>query len=223
MSRCMCRCAVSEARRRVREEDKRQHQSWAKEYANLPRPCGWQPAWRLFWLCSNCTTGACRWLYISEQNVRQQCAKKMQTKICFLRSKQISHASWQCHGMARDRSQATGTPDLQGGWSHSPVLFKVTLSVLLGSLLLFSVTPFNVIHACTHENIIDSICSVCVGNLLWFKKMQGYLYNNMKDSVRRHEGPWFLCFHPCLSLISSSRTIPLLYVYWQRFLSHPIS
>lgn len=44
---------------------RRWQQSRAKKYDSLPGPCGWHPAWRLFWLFSYCTTGACRWLYIS--------------------------------------------------------------------------------------------------------------------------------------------------------------
>ena len=34
--------------------------------------------------------------------MQQQRAKQMQTKICFPHSKQISHTSWWCCGMARD-------------------------------------------------------------------------------------------------------------------------
>lgn len=106
---CVCACVHTYTAWRFRssgengEGQERWHHSWVKKYDNLPRPCGWQPAWRLFWLFSNCTIGACRWLYISEQNVRLQCAKQMQTKICLPHSKQISHTSWWCHGMVRDR------------------------------------------------------------------------------------------------------------------------
>lgn len=197
-------------------EYKRQQQSWAKEHDNLPRPCGWQPAWRLFWLCSNCTTGACRWLYISEQNVRQQCAKQMQTKICFPHSKQISHMSWQCHGTARDWRQGPPETRFAPGWCYSPALFYVTFSVL-ELILLFSITRANFTCVCTHKNIIHSICSICVGYLLWSKRMQGYLQGSTKDSVRIREELWLLWFHPCSSL--SPRVLPPTLCPWKTSLN----